>query len=294
MDDGEDDSGDSSLVVRRAHVRDARHMYMIHVRSLAGVDREGLDWFRGLLRVRSRRVKALVAVLNREVVGFTIAYKGRDRAYIDYLAVDPRYRGMGIGSRLLRELEQLLAREGVEEVGLSVKDSNMQALQFYIKNGYVVRGVVLVLSARVGDIADGPLDGYRFQVVKGGVRGLKVKVIPTTWWSSLTEEPDRMVYERLRDEYTLLLYKGSRLKGLAEFSPRRVMNIDYIAVSYSRPKDALKTLVRALKEEATKRGVEELVVYIDGSKNGLINVLLELNFKTVRAEYRLSKGLTTG
>ncbi len=291
MDGGEEDSSDSSLLIRRASPRDARYIYMVHVRSLAGVDREGVDWFKELLRVRSRRIKVLVAESNGEVVGFAIAYRGRSKAYIDYLAVDPRYRRLGIGSRLLRELEVLLASEGAEEVGLSVKDNNMQALQFYIKNGYVVKGVVLVLSAKVGDIVDGPLDGYRFNVVRGGVRGLRVRVIPTTWWSSLTEEPDRMIYKRLRDEYTLLLYKGSRLRGLAEFSPRKVMNVDYIAVSYSRPREALKALVRALKRESMRRDVEELVVYVDGSKNSLLNALLELNFKTVGAEYRLSKKL---
>jgi len=41
-----------------------------------------------------------------------------------------------------------------------------------------------------------------------------------------------------------------------------------------------------------KGGVEEIVVHVDGSKNSLLNSLLELNFKTVRAEYRLSKRLS--
>ena len=291
MEDGEEDSGDSSLLVRRALSRDARNIYMIHLKSLAGVDREDVNWFRELLRVRSRRVKALVAEVAGEVVGFTIAYKSRGRAYIDYLAVDPKFRGLGVGSRLLKELETLLAEEGVEEVGLSVKSNNLAALQFYVRNGYVVKGVVLVLSAKVNDIVNGSLDGYRFEVIRGNVGRLKAKVIHTTWWSSVTEEADRMVYERLRDEYTLLLYRSSRLRGLAEFSPRKVMNVDYIAVSYSKPREALKALIRALKEEALKGGVEEIVVHVDGSKNSLLNSLLELNFKTVRAEYRLSKRL---
>jgi D-aminopeptidase len=69
------------------------------------------------------------------------------------------------------------------------------------------------------------------------------------------------------------------------------MKVDYIAVSYSKPREALKALIRALKEEAVKGGVEEIVVHVDGSKNSLLNSLLELNFKTVRAEYRLSKRL---
>jgi ribosomal protein S18 acetylase RimI-like enzyme len=292
MDDSGEDSDDSSLLVRRASLRDARSIYMIHLKSLAGVDREDAGWFKELLRVRSRRVKALVAEVAGEVVGFTIAYKSRGRAYIDYLAVDPRFRGLGVGSRLLRELEGLLAEEGVEEVGLSVKSSNLAALQFYVRNGYAVRGVVLVLSVRVNDIANGPLDGYRFEVVRGSIGRLKAKVIYTTWWSSVTEEADRMVYERFRNEHTLLLYKGSRLRGLAEFSPRRVMSVDYIAVSYSKPREALKALIRALREEAVKGGVEELTVYVDGGKNGLLNSLLELNFRAVRTEYRLSKRLS--
>lgn len=287
--EGEEDSGDSSLVIRRALAKDARSIYAIHLKSLAGVDREDIDWFKGLLRIKSRRVKVLVAEWNGEVVGFTVAYKSRGKAYIDYLAVDPRYRGLGIGSKLLRHLEELLANENVREVSLSVKSSNIPALQFYIRNGYAVKGVVLVLAARTSEIASWPLDGYKFEVAKGSVGRVKAKLLSTTWWSTLTEDADRIVYEKLRDEFTLLLYRKSRLRGIAEFWPRRIMNVDYIAVSYNKPREALKALIRALGEEAERRGVEEILVYVDGSKSGMLNALLELNFKTVKTEYRMTK-----
>ena len=289
--EGEEDSGDSRLLIRRAFVRDARAIYAIHLKSLGGVDREDIEWFEELLRARSRRVKVLVAELEGEVVGFAIAYKNRDRAYIDYLAVDPRYRGLGVGSTLLKSLEELLAVEGVREVSLSVKSGNLPALQFYIRNGYAVRNVVLVLSAKTSEIAEWPLDGYKFEVTRGSVGRVRARFMSTAWWSTVTEDADRLVYRKLSDEYALLLYKGSKLRGLAEFSPRRVMSVDYIAVSYNKPGEALKALVRALGEEARSRSVEEILVYVDGSKTRMANALLELNFKTVKTEYRMSKKL---
>ncbi|MEM1684778.1 MAG: GNAT family N-acetyltransferase [Acidilobaceae archaeon] len=286
-----DSSDNSNLVIRRARVKDSMAIYKLHLKSLGGVDRESSTWFEELLRLKSKKIKVLVAEVNGSIVGFTIAYRVRDKAYIDYLAVDPNLRGRGIGSKLLEVIEDLLAIDKVREVNLSVKEDNYKALQFYMKHGYLVKGVVLLLASPINTIPHSNTDGYTTSLITGSLRDIKHNVMPTTWWSSLTEYVDRQVYKKLRDVYTLLLYKGNRVKGLAEFSPKKRMIVDYIAVSYHKPAEALNILIEELKREAERRGVEEIIIQVDGSKGSIVRALLNINFRIKDLEFRLYKRL---
>jgi predicted GNAT family N-acyltransferase len=54
---------------------------------------------------------------------------------IRYMAVDPSQRGRGTGTAILRELENLAARSGLEEVMLNARE---ESVSFYRANGYQV------------------------------------------------------------------------------------------------------------------------------------------------------------
>jgi predicted GNAT family N-acyltransferase len=54
---------------------------------------------------------------------------------IRYMAVDPSERGRGVGAAVLRELENLAARSGFDEIMLNARE---EAVSFYKSNGYVV------------------------------------------------------------------------------------------------------------------------------------------------------------
>ena len=59
---------------------------------------------------------------------------------LDFLWVDESYRRQGLGSRLLREVEQVLQESGCTIVQLDTFD--WQARGFYEKNGYSVFGTL--------------------------------------------------------------------------------------------------------------------------------------------------------
>ncbi|RLG81341.1 MAG: GNAT family N-acetyltransferase [Thermoprotei archaeon] len=279
---------DNSVVIRSARYRDARAIFDIHLKSLKGLDEEDYEWFAGLLKIRSRRRIVLVAEVNGVVAGFIIAYKYRDRAYIDSLAVDPKYRGMGIGSRLLKALEDLLRTNGVETISLSVKKDNYSALGFYIKHGYIVNGVVLLLSAHRDNIVSNGLHGYTVIVKKGFTADLKTKVLPSAWWSSVTEYVDKKIY-RFYGEYTLAVYRGDKLRGIASYQPEKDMTVDYLAVSYHRPTEALSALLSALKKEAFSKNIEWITIPVDATKNALTRKLMDHGFRIESIEYKLVK-----
>ena len=61
-------------------------------------------------------------------------------AYIDSLWVDSKYRGNGLGARLLAEIEKTAKAKGCYLIHLDTFD--FQAKEFYEKQGYAVFGVL--------------------------------------------------------------------------------------------------------------------------------------------------------
>ncbi|MGC9108204.1 MAG: GNAT family N-acetyltransferase [Infirmifilum sp.] len=279
-------------MVRPARSRDAECIFRIHLKSLEGLDEEDLEWFKAMIGVRSRRRKVLVAEVNGRVVGFIIAYKYRELAYIDSLAVDPDYRDMGIGGKLIQAVEELLKREDVERVALSVKEGNLRALDFYLKRGYNVKGVILFLAADPSRLVEMPMNAFTLKLKKASsIRRLK-SFKPTTWWSTLTEPVDRMVYKRYSTgEKALLVYRGTRVKGLAEFSMDDELFIDYVALSSYSSIDALWALLNGLRSIALQSDIHLITIPVDSTKEKIVEELYKAGFRAHKTEYLLEKDL---
>jgi len=78
----------------------------------------------------------LVAEEGGKIIGTVIGgYDGR-RGLIYHLAVHASYRGLGIGSRLMDELESRLRAKGCIRCYLLVTTDNGEAMQYYEKRGW--------------------------------------------------------------------------------------------------------------------------------------------------------------
>ncbi|MCD6372901.1 MAG: ribosomal protein S18-alanine N-acetyltransferase [Thermococcus sp.] len=79
----------------------------------------------------------LIAEYNGRVVGYVMGYLRPDlEGHIMSIAVDPAYRGMGIGSALLSEVIERLIKKGARYIGLEVRVSNLSAIALYEKFGF--------------------------------------------------------------------------------------------------------------------------------------------------------------
>ncbi|MEM6987696.1 MAG: GNAT family acetyltransferase [Pseudomonadota bacterium] len=70
-----------------------------------------------------------------------VGYDGH-RGWINYLAVDPRCQGQGIGRQLMARAEQVLRDAGCPKLNLQVRDGNRAAEAFYRSLGYQVDEVI--------------------------------------------------------------------------------------------------------------------------------------------------------
>lgn len=78
----------------------------------------------------------LVAEEDEQIIGAVIGgYDGR-RGLIYHLAVAASYRGRGIGSRLMDEVESRLRAKGCLRCYLLVTTNNPEGMQYYEKHGW--------------------------------------------------------------------------------------------------------------------------------------------------------------
>jgi ribosomal protein S18 acetylase RimI-like enzyme len=92
----------------------------------------------------------LVGVLDDAVVGTVMAgYEGH-RGWVNYLAVDLGARHAGLGRQLMDEAERRLRVCGCPKINLQIRTSNLGAVAFYERLGYVTDDVVS-MGKRVDD-----------------------------------------------------------------------------------------------------------------------------------------------
>ena len=82
----------------------------------------------------------IAAIEMDELIGFTWLYKhyffGEKRLHVNQIAVNTRYRGKGIGKKLIQEAENQAIREGIKTIDLFVSEVNQSALNLYDKLGF--------------------------------------------------------------------------------------------------------------------------------------------------------------
>ena len=84
--------------------------------------------------------------VDGECAGFALLYEKWNKwLYLDNLLVLKKYRRQGLGSALITEAMKLAASKEKRGINLICQDNNLQAAQFYLKNGFVLGGMDLLV-----------------------------------------------------------------------------------------------------------------------------------------------------
>lgn len=96
--------------------------------------------------LRSPDFVTLIALVNGETVGFIIgSLEDSGKKIIGHvytLDVKRKFRRMGIGSALLKALEEVFINKGAEKCFLEVRLDNTAAEKLYLKHGYSPKGII--------------------------------------------------------------------------------------------------------------------------------------------------------
>lgn len=88
------------------------------------------------------------AEVDSRLAGVIIASSDGRKGYLNRVAVDPKYRGMGIAAKLTQAAEQALNRRGIKVICLLIHRSNLASRALAKKLGYAEHDDIVYLSKR--------------------------------------------------------------------------------------------------------------------------------------------------
>ena len=82
-------------------------------------------------KLKKDRDLFLVGILDEKIIATVMGgYEGH-RGWINYLAVDPRYRRDGYGRFIMQEVEERIRAKGCPKINLQVRATNKEVIRFY-------------------------------------------------------------------------------------------------------------------------------------------------------------------
>lgn len=122
-----------SLLIRKRRSADDRDILRLAVQAFAEYDLQPALTVQRLVQ----RGATWVAWRGSATVGFaTVLPAARNRVDLCAIAVDEDARGRGVGRSLLAHVELSAARAGIEEIRLQTAQSNVAALELFVKCGF--------------------------------------------------------------------------------------------------------------------------------------------------------------
>ena len=104
----------------------------------------------------------LAAYVDGACAGYALLYtQWNQYLYLDNILVQSAYCRYGVGSRLLEESMKLAAQLGKLGVWLVCQDNNLQAMRFYLANGFQLGGMNLPVYE--GTKQEGKADLYLYK-----------------------------------------------------------------------------------------------------------------------------------
>ena len=117
-------------------IRDMKHDDLAMVSDIERRSYE-FPWSHGVFRdCLLAGYRSSVLIRDKRVVGYGILSIAADEAHILNLCIDPEFRSMGYGERLLDTMLSHARGATVREVLLEVRPSNKTALALYRKKGF--------------------------------------------------------------------------------------------------------------------------------------------------------------
>jgi ribosomal-protein-alanine acetyltransferase len=115
---------------------------------IAAMSRElveaGLPWSwtpgRVARNLGQRETLVLTARDGEHLAGFAIMQFGDERAHLSLLAVRPDCQRQGVARRLLQWLTESALTAGIASIHLELRETNLGARRFYLRQGYAETG----------------------------------------------------------------------------------------------------------------------------------------------------------
>ena len=100
----------------------------------------------------------MVAIIDNQIVGYLVgslntegSYNNIKQAELNNMYILEEYRGMNIGSKLFAKLKDICLKNSIEEIKVVADYKNINAINFYKKNGFNEAEITLKQKIYKGD-----------------------------------------------------------------------------------------------------------------------------------------------
>ena len=131
-------SPEPAVEIRKMRLEDVEAVVDIETEAFSSPWRK--ETFAGLIDRPSLEVLVMEHA-DEGVIGYAVLWCILEQGELANVAITPRMRGKGLGSRLLDRVLEVARRRGVEAVYLEVRTSNTRALDLYRRFGFSDVGV---------------------------------------------------------------------------------------------------------------------------------------------------------
>ncbi len=99
----------------------------------------GWSWTRARVgkSISSRETLSVAMCRGTRLIAFAIMFFGDEHAHLNLLAVRPEFQRLGLGTRLIRWLEESAHVAGIRAIHLEVRARNQHARRFYRRLGFL-------------------------------------------------------------------------------------------------------------------------------------------------------------
>ena len=96
------------------------------------------NWVLNFFR-KKRGEHLIVSEFNKKVVGFLLVLKNKKNYIIDLIAVKKNYQNLGLGTKMLKFLENKVLKKSKVKIYASTQSDNKNSIKLYIKNKFKVK-----------------------------------------------------------------------------------------------------------------------------------------------------------
>ena len=93
-----------------------------------------------------------VAEDNGEIIGVIMSGHDGRRGFIYHVAVNEKYRGRGIGKKLVNSALTALEMEGIHKVALVALENNVSGNAFWEKTGFTIRNDLVYRNKNIHEL----------------------------------------------------------------------------------------------------------------------------------------------
>ncbi|HOP64309.1 MAG TPA: GNAT family N-acetyltransferase [Spirochaetota bacterium] len=126
---------EKGIIIRKAVESDLRQIYL-SVKEMPLFINAGFTAEKLAELFMSENSIILTAARKKKILGFIAGNRDEKKSFIQYLFVNEKFRGSGIGSALIEKYLIRGKKSGAEDFFIALPENNMESLNFCIKKGF--------------------------------------------------------------------------------------------------------------------------------------------------------------